>query len=260
MGHRTPAPQPAPLLGPAQPRGRPLHCSRPTVLPFLQRHSVPVPYRRHLGLYSCYQGNRGTQSPQLPWSCDPVHGRFPPPFPVDKNRWRDCGLGAPHPPAPSGLCVFMSGPRTMLASPSSPPPSKRDCRPWRKFSIRPTRRGASSARVGRGRGPRGPYPLWGRKWVWCRLPTSTPGGLQGKGSTAGCGGLGRVLARHAAGAGCLAGWLRQRKGPCAGQVSLHLGGAGEEASGKGRAQVTTGPSAADPQSTAQSPVAQMGQS
>lgn len=162
MGHRTHPRQPVPLLGPAQPLGSPLCCSRPTVLPFLQRHSVPVPYRRHLGLYSCYQGNRGTQSPQLPGSRDPSL-QVPPPFLTDKNPWRECGLGAPHPPAALRTVCLSFRPDTpvpnMLASPSSPQPLKRDSRPWKKLSVQSTQRSASGLRVGRGRlgwGPRCP--------------------------------------------------------------------------------------------------------
>ena len=62
-------------------------------------------------------------------------------------------MGLEHPiPQPPQDCVSLcQAPRTTLASPSSPPPSKKDCRPWRKFSIRSTRRVASSARAGRGR-------------------------------------------------------------------------------------------------------------
>lgn len=76
-GLQHPPGLPAPLFGPAQPFGNPLRCSGPAVLSSLQRLTVPVPYRRHLGLYSCYQGNRGTQSPQLPWSHDPAWAGSP---------------------------------------------------------------------------------------------------------------------------------------------------------------------------------------
>lgn len=65
MLHQTvPLYRPAQCLSnPIQCLSNPFRCSQTTVLPFLQRHSVPVPYRGIFGLYSCYQGNRGTQSP-----------------------------------------------------------------------------------------------------------------------------------------------------------------------------------------------------
>lgn len=138
--HHHPCPPPVPLLEPAQPPGSPLSGWQPPQRlpshrpPFLQRHSVPIPYRRHLGLYSCYRGNKGTQSPQLPWSHDPAW-QVPPPFPIDKNPWREYGLGAPHPPAPSGLCLYVSPPPQYIHLPQHSPTLKKGSRLWRKFSV-----------------------------------------------------------------------------------------------------------------------------
>lgn len=138
------APRPSPSQCPQErpqalrpPLGNPDRCSRPTVLPFLQRRPVPVPYRRHLGLYSCCQGNRGTQSPQLPWSCDsPSAGPLPNPMIGTQSVW------ASRTPSPS--------PHTdSRPDPTASPAPLEGFRPeweeegWKQFP-QPTRRPASA--------------------------------------------------------------------------------------------------------------------
>lgn len=116
MARATGSPSPLhPYSGLPSPSASPAAAPGPPSSPFSRGTQFQSP-TDNLGLYSCYQGNRGTQSPQLPWSRDQAPAGSPS-RPHSEEPLESTWASSAHPPGPLATGCLNSQP----CPPHTPP-------------------------------------------------------------------------------------------------------------------------------------------